>query len=104
MALPNEKIKAFRGIGHNLKPIVTIAENGITENVQLELERALNDHELIKVKVSCADREQKQSLINEMISKCRCELVQTIGKIALVYRAAAKPNQKLSNISRFYHS
>ena len=102
MALPTEKIKAFRGIGHNLKPIVTIAENGITEGVQLELERALNDHELIKVKVSCADREQKQTLIKEMVSTCSCELVQTIGKIALIYRAAAKPNQKLSNISRFY--
>jgi len=104
MALPTEKIKAFRGIGHNLKPIVTIAENGITEGVQLELERALNDHELIKVKVSCADREQKQALIKELVLSCSCELVQTIGKIALVYRAAAKPNQKLSNISRFYHS
>jgi RNA-binding protein len=104
MALPNEKIKAFRGIGHNLKPIVTIAENGITEGVQLELERALNDHELIKVKVSCADREQKQNLIQELVSTCHCELVQTIGKIALVYKAAAKPNQKLSNVARFYHS
>jgi RNA-binding protein len=102
MALPTEKIKAFRGIGHNLKPIVTIAENGLTEGVQLELERALNDHELIKVKVSCADREQKQALIGEMVSSCKCELVQTIGKIALIYRAATKPNQKLSNVSRFY--
>lgn len=102
MALPNEKIKAFRGIGHNLKPIVTISENGLTEGVQLELERALNDHELIKVKVSCSDREQKQALIKEIVSTCGCELVQTIGKIALIYRAAAKQNQKLSNISRFY--
>jgi len=102
MALPNEKIKAFRGIGHNLKPIVTISENGITEGVQLELDRALNDHELIKVKISCGDREQKQELIQELVNNCGCELVQTIGKIALVYRAAAKPNQKLSNISRFY--
>lgn len=102
MALPNEKIKAFRGIGHHLKPIVTISENGITEGVQLELERALNDHELIKVKVSCGDREQKQQLIQELINNCNCELVQTIGKIALVYRQASEQNQKLSNIVRFY--
>ncbi len=102
MALPNEKIKAFRGIGHHLKPIVTISENGITEGVQLELERALNDHELIKVKVSCGDREQKQQLIQELVNNCNCELVQTIGKIALVYRQASEQNQKLSNIVRFY--
>lgn len=102
MALPNEKIKAFRGIGHHLKPIVTISENGITEGVQLELERALNDHELIKVKVSCGDREQKQELIKEMVNSCHCELVQTIGKVALVYRQAKEQNMKLSNIVRFY--
>lgn len=102
MALPNEKIKAFRGIGHHLKPIVTISENGITEGVQLELDRALNDHELIKVKVSCGDREQKQELIQEMVSSCSCELVQTIGKVALIYRQAKEQNQKLSNIVRFY--
>lgn len=104
MALPKEKIKAFRGIGHNLNPVVTISENGITEGVQLELERALNDHELIKVKVSCGDREQKQELIKEMVSSCNCELVQTIGKVALVYRKAKEQNQKLSNIVRFYQS
>lgn len=103
MALPKEKIKAFRGIGHHLNPIVTISENGITEGVQLELERALNDHELIKVKVSCADREHKQALIEEMVSSCNCELVQTIGKTALIYRQAAEQNQKLSNIVRFYN-
>jgi len=102
MALPNEKIKAFRGIGHHLKPIVTISENGITEGVQLELDRALNDHELIKVKVSCGDREQKQELIQELVNNCNCELVQTIGKIALVYRQSREQNQKLSNIARFY--
>ncbi|EGG99421.1 RNA binding protein [gamma proteobacterium IMCC2047] len=104
MALPKEKIKAFRGIGHHLNPIVTISENGITEGVQLELERALNDHELIKVKVSCGDREQKQELIKEMVSSCGCELVQTIGKVALIYRQAKEQNQKLSNIIRFYQS
>lgn len=103
MALPTEKIKAFRGIGHHLKPIVTVSENGITEGVQLELERALNDHELIKVKVSCADREHKQALIEELVISCNCELVQTIGKTALIYRQAAEQNQKLSNIIRFYN-
>lgn len=103
MALPTEKIKAFRGIGHHLKPIVTVSENGLTEGVQLELERALNDHELIKIKVSCADREHKQALIKELVSSCGCELIQVIGKTALIYRLAAEQNQKLSNIVRFYN-
>lgn len=104
MALSNEKIKAFRGIGHHLKPIVTVSENGVTEGVQLELERALNDHELIKVKISCADREMKKELIEAVLASCKCDVVQTIGKTILIYRAAKEQNQKLSNIARFYHS
>lgn len=100
MALTNEKIKAYRSIGHRLKPVVMIAEQGVSEGVQLELERALNDHELIKVKISCGDRETKKSLIRQVCDNCRCELVQAIGNTALIYRAAPKPNPKLSNILR----
>lgn len=100
MALTTQKIKAYRSIGHNLKPVVMISDQGISEGVQLELERALNDHELIKVKVSCGDRDYKKELIGQLCEICDCELVQTIGNMALIYRAAQKPNPKLSNILR----
>ena len=51
MTLNNADKKRFRAIGHQLKPVITIAEKGLSENIQLELERALNDHELIKLKL-----------------------------------------------------
>jgi len=50
MILTPDRIKQFRTLGHALKPIVTIAGNGLSENVLAELERALSDHELVKVK------------------------------------------------------
>ena len=50
MAISAEQKKAMRSIGHNLNPVVTIAGNGLSENVLEELNRALDDHELIKVK------------------------------------------------------
>ena len=43
--------KHLRRLGHNLKPIVTIANKGLTDSVNAEIERALTDHELIKIKV-----------------------------------------------------
>ena len=49
MTLNNADKKRFRAIGHQLKPVITIAEKGLSENIQLELERALNDHELISL-------------------------------------------------------
>jgi len=100
MALTNQKIKAYRSIGHQLKPVVMISDQGISEGVQQEIERALNDHELIKIKISCGDRVYKKELIGKVCDLSRCELVQTIGNIALIYRAASKPNPKLSNLLR----
>ena len=100
MALEQAKIKQLRTIGHQLKPIVIISEHGLTEGVLAELNRALNDHELIKVKFAVEDRNTKNALITETIEATRAELVQTIGKIALIYRLAKKTNKKLSNLHR----
>ena len=50
ISIPKER-KQFRSIAHHLKPIVTVADKGLTANVVAELSRALQDHELIKVKV-----------------------------------------------------
>jgi len=52
MPISPARKKQFRTLGHKLNPIVTIAGNGLSENVLLELNRALDDHELIKVKLA----------------------------------------------------
>ena len=101
MALSNEQKKHFKSIGHHLKPVLIVAENGLTEGVLAELERALNDHELIKVQLRLNERDDRRALIEELTVAGRCELVQVIGKMALIYRKNPKPNKNLSNISRF---
>lgn len=101
MALTQEQKKQFKSIGHHLKPVLIVAENGLSEGVVAELERALNDHELIKVQFRIAEREDRRALIEEIGRIGRCELVQVIGKMALLYRRNPKANKNLSNISRF---
>lgn len=100
MSLTVAQKKQFRSIGHNLKPLVTIAGNGLTEGVQLEVDRALEDHELIKVKFNVGDRDVKKELIKTLCDQVQAQIVQEIGNIALIFRAAEKPNPKLSNILR----
>ena len=100
MPLDQARKKQLRAIGHQLRPVVMIAERGATEGVNLELERALEDHELIKVKVAGLDRDVRNNTIAAICEKTGAELVQRIGNIALIYRAAAKPNPKLSNLLR----
>ena len=98
MTITSEQKKHFRNIGHNLKPVVTVGGNGLNEGVVAELDRALEDHELIKVKLAIMDRDARKEIAAEITKTCKAELVQEIGKVALFFRAAKKPKLKTSNI------
>lgn len=101
MALSATEKKFCRSIGHHLKPIVLIGSNGLSDALLAELERALEDHELIKVKVAAEDRETKRAIIAALAEAVNCEVVHSIGNVALVYRAAKQQNRKLSNLVRY---
>jgi RNA-binding protein len=92
--------KTLRTIAHSLSPVVTLAQKGLSENVSKELERALRDHELIKVKVLAGDRESRKALTQEICESTQAELVQSIGNVIVLFRAAEKPDPKLSNLQR----
>lgn len=100
MSVTIDQRRKLRAIAHNLKPVVMVSENGISEGLVTELERALSDHELIKVKIAIADRETRGEVARELCNLGRAELIQSIGKVAILYRASPKPNPKLSNVLR----
>ena len=62
----SKELRQLRAKAHSLKPVVTVAGKGLTPSVLEELNRALNDHELIKVKIAVGDREQRESVIGEL--------------------------------------
>ena len=100
MALSKEQRREYRALAHHLKPVILIGDNGISEGLTQELERALDDHELIKIKISSTDREERQEMLEEACRATGAELVQTIGKVAVLLRRAKDPNPKLSNLRK----
>ena len=65
MNINTKSRKQFRAIGHRLNPVV-IVSNGLSDNVDKEIERALGDHELIKIRINADDREEKKQLIDDL--------------------------------------
>ena len=74
MPLKASQKKNLRAKAHHLKPLVIA-----------EIERALNDHELIKVKLR-SDREKRQVWAGSIAEQCKAELVQSIGQVACFYK------------------
>lgn len=98
--LDNRLLKQYRAIAHKLNPIVTVGGQGLTEGIQAELERALNDHELVKIKVNAGDRETRDQVIEALIEACDAELVQKIGHTATLLRHTPNADPRKSNLQR----
>lgn len=92
--------RRLKAIGHKLKPVLTIAGNGLSDGVLAELERALNDHELIKVKLAVGEREVRDELVDELASRSGAEAMQRIGNTVLLLRRSPEPDPRLSNLIR----
>lgn len=86
MSLTNQQSKHLRGLAHNLHPVVMVGQHGLKPSILEELEIALDAHELIKVKVSVGERDERDQAIAELMQASGADLVQRIGNIAVLFR------------------
>jgi RNA-binding protein len=87
----NERQKKFlRGLGHQLKPLITVGEAGLSESLLAEFESTLDHHELIKVRVRAGDRDARDEIIERLCRTSSAQLVQRIGNVALLFRQNLK--------------
>ncbi|OOS20671.1 YhbY family RNA-binding protein [Moraxella lincolnii] len=99
--LDNDTLKRLRGIGHKLKPIVSIGGQGLSPSVLGELERALTDHELVKVRLPAGSKEERDALSAQLAKDSQALLIHHVGRMALLLRHNPQANPKLSNLVRF---
>ena len=84
--LSGKERKALRARAHGLKPVVWVAESGITPGAMREIDRALNAHELIKIHVALSGRAARDALLGEICTTLDARPVQVIGKMLVAYR------------------
>ncbi|WP_144210458.1 ribosome assembly RNA-binding protein YhbY [Shewanella donghaensis] len=90
MNLTTKQKQHLKGLAHNLKPVVLLGANGLTEGVLAEIDSALTHHELIKVKVGSADRELKNAVVDAIIRETQSTKVQLIGHTLVIFRQSAE--------------
>ncbi|MBE8215464.1 MAG: YhbY family RNA-binding protein [Endozoicomonadaceae bacterium] len=98
MSLTEVTKRQYRKIAHHLNPVVTLSDSGVTSGVLLETQRALLDHELIKIKLNIANRDMRFSILSLLCEQAQAELIQSIGKTGLLFKKAKERKERLSNL------
>ena len=86
LELSEKQRRHLRSLAHSLKPVIRLGGAGVTDAVAKETQRALHDHELIKVKGPGGDREARDALFSDLAQRTRSALVHRIGNVAVLYR------------------
>lgn len=83
----NNKEKAVLvGKAHHLNPVIMVGQKGLTPNVIAETDQALNIHELIKIKISADDKQQRTEIMEQICAELQAEALKLIGSVAIIYR------------------
>ncbi len=83
--LTGRQKRSLKSLAHHLKPVVMIGKNGLTAALVDAVNKALDDHELIKIKF-IDFKDEKRELIGEIVRLTGSEQVAVIGNIAILFR------------------
>jgi RNA-binding protein len=88
-ALTNAQKRYLRGLAHDLRPVLLVGAKGVTPAVLSELDLALEQHELIKIRVAAGDRDERDAWIGALVEASGASLAGRIGHVAILYRRSA---------------
>ena len=95
MPLTGAAARYLRALAHPLDPVVQIGKDGVTKELLAAVERALIDHELIKVKLAAEESMERKITAAKIASQTASEVAQVIGRILVLYRPRKKPTIKV---------
>lgn len=86
MTLTGKQKRYLRSLAHHEKPLFQVGKNGVTESFTDQFEDILEKRELVKVSVLQNCMEDKDSIVESLISATDAELVQVMGNTIVLYR------------------
>ncbi|HET9765521.1 MAG TPA: YhbY family RNA-binding protein [Thermoanaerobaculia bacterium] len=86
-ALTASQRRQLKARAHPLSPVVQVGRGGVSEAFVAELDRALESHELVKVRLR-GEREERAAQLSGVTARLDCTVVGTVGAVAILYRAS----------------
>lgn len=84
--LNNHQLHHLRRLGHHIDPVVIVGKDGLTDGLRTAVEAALDQHELLKIKLSENAPGDRHELAAALADQCSAALVQMLGRTVLLYR------------------
>ena len=91
--LTGKERRHLRSLAHGLKPLVHVGKNGVTKGLINDADRALRDHELVKIRF-LNYKEQRKELSETMAVETRSGIVEIIGNTLILYRESPDPAKR----------
>ena len=91
--LSNAQRQHLRRLANPMQPIVQIGKQGLTDGVRSNVDRALDAHELVKVKL-LDFQDEKDAIVADLVQATRSTLIGLIGGVAILYREQPDPDRR----------
>jgi len=91
--LSGKERRNLRALARALKPLVHVGKNGVTEGVIDDADRALRDHELVKIRF-LHYKDQRKELSQTIAEETRSAVVDLIGNTLVLYRESPDPKKR----------
>jgi RNA-binding protein len=89
-SLRGKQLRHLRGLAHSLKPTVIIGASRVHDGVVQHVDAALEQHELLKVRLTDAEKKEVVEAGATLAEATGAILVQRIGHTLVLYRRRRK--------------
>ena len=93
MHLSSGRRRELAAKGNRLKASIIVRADDLSDSAVEHVRQAFGEDELIKVRFSANDRNECIRAADDLAERVPCELVQRVGRVALLYRSQEKADE-----------
>jgi RNA-binding protein len=90
--LTGKQRRELRALGHHLKVVVQVGQQGVTDALIDALDEALQRHELVKVQIA-DEREARAAAAKQLAEATNAVIAQELGRTVLLFRKREKKSR-----------